>query len=730
MNSVEMFGTAKWLGTEECAAPYIRGFFEIEQIEKAVLTICGLGFFECYCNGHRVSGDLFLPLYTDFCPRDLYVKNQPFGEETAHRIYCPQYDITPYLQNGKNLLCVMLAPGWYGTSIFDGQCHQAPYGKVTLCWRLEVTHPDGTISQVLSDENMKWAQGLITKYDLFLGEEQDYQYARDGWLEPEYDDSSWRPVEIVPGPESQFYYQDCPADRVVRQVRPSLVKRFEKTSIYDMGENHTGYPVLFCDSSSPETVTVAFSEELNSEGRLEEERCHGQKSVFHLDGKPRSFHTRFTWNGFRYFEVTNNAQPLECAIVHMDLPVTSSFQCDHPTLNWLYETYLRTQLSNLHSGIPSDCPHIERRGYTGDGQLTCEAVMTMLDAERFYRKWIGDISDCQDRITGHVQYTAPYTTCGGGPGGWGCAIVVVPYTFYRQYGDPKPMTELYPQMLRYFDYLEAHSQEGLIVSDKPGEWCLGDWASSDEMRIPEPYVNNYFYVKSMEIVKKIGDILGIHDQDALLSQRIQERKQAIISHYYNADTGDFAENVQGANAFAADIGLGDSRTFRNLVQRYQKLGNYDTGIFGTDLITKLFFQRGQGALAYRLLTSEQPNSYYDMKRQGATTLWEYFTGLRSHNHPMFGSVTRFLFQYILGIRQQEDSAGYEKVVIAPCDLPDLRYAKGHVTTKKGRVYVEFCRMDGQICFRFHLDSSVQAVFSFAGVKKHLPAGDSEITCRI
>ena len=81
----------------------------------------------------------------------------------------------------------------------------------------------------------------------------------------------------------------------------------------------------------------------------------------------------------------------------------------------------------------------------------------MLDAERFYRKWIGDISDCQDRITGHVQYTAPYTTCGGGPGGWGCAIVVVPYTFYRQYGDPQPMAELYPQMLRYFDYLEAHS---------------------------------------------------------------------------------------------------------------------------------------------------------------------------------------------------------------------------------------------------------------------------------
>ena len=43
--------------------------------------------------------------------------------------------------------------------------------------------------------------------------------------------------------------------------------------------------------------------------------------------------------------------------------------------------------------------------------------MMMTDSEKFYRKWLGDIADCQDRVSGHVQYTAPYTRCGGGPGG-------------------------------------------------------------------------------------------------------------------------------------------------------------------------------------------------------------------------------------------------------------------------------------------------------------------------
>ena len=42
---------------------------------------------------------------------------------------------------------------------------------------------------------------------------------------------------------------------------------------------------------------------------------------------------------------------------------------------------------------------------------------------------------CQDIYGGHVQYTAPFYGGGGGPGGWGCAIAVIPYELRRFYGD-------------------------------------------------------------------------------------------------------------------------------------------------------------------------------------------------------------------------------------------------------------------------------------------------------
>ena len=76
-----------------------------------------------------------------------------------------------------------------------------------------------------------------------------------------------------------------------------------------------------------------------------------------------------------------------------------------------------------------------------------------------------------------------------------------------------------------------------------------------------------------------------------------------------------------------------------------------------------------------------------MKRHGATTIWEYFIGKCSHNHPMFGACTRQLFQSVLGIRQREGTAGYTDVIINPIKTtPNLRVS-GSIDTPNGVISV-------------------------------------------
>ena len=512
--------------------------------------------------------------------------------------------------------------------------------------------------------------------------------------------SGFQNVIKAPAHETKFFIQDCPADRVERVIKPIKLFDLGEVSIYDMGENISGYPVVSATVDGA-NITVRCSEEINPDGTLNFDSCDRgqiQKDEYRNAKKGEECMPWFTWHGFRYFELTNNAEPVRCEVVHSNCAVTSSFESDSEMLNWLYDAYIRTQLSNMHSGVPSDCPHIERLGYTGDGQLCCEAAMMLLDSQKFYKKWLEDISDCQSIGNGHVQHTAPFMGGGGGPAGWGGAIAVVPYEMYKIYGDKETFRRYLPKILRYFDYLDSRSSGGLVCREEEGGWCLGDWCPPEQITICEPFVNTALYVKQMMMTKEASEAIGESETAAMLENRIEEKKQAILNAYYSPQTGSFIGDTQGANSFAVDIGLGGERAFNNTKKKYDAADSFDTGIFGTDILTRVLFERGCADTAFRLLTSTGKGSFYNMKKQGATTIWENWDGERSHSHPMFGAVTRYLFSFILGITQEKNSAGYEKIVIAP-QIPDgLNRASGHITTVRGEIAVSFIRTEREMDF--------------------------------
>ena len=157
-------------------------------------------------------------------------------------------------------------------------------------------------------------------------------------------------------------------------------------------------------------------------------------------------------------------------------------------------------------------------------------------------------------------------------------------------------------------------------------------------------MNNYFYVKTLSRAIEVARILGKDEDIKGFEKKISQLKTAMTEAYFNKWDGNFLGCVQGANAFAVDIGIGDERTYRNLVEYYNKLGCYDTGIFGTDIVTRVLFERGDGEVALKLLLSEETVSFHDWKERGATTFYEYWSDSlrdRSHNHPMFGAVVAY-----------------------------------------------------------------------------------------
>ncbi len=701
MKHSEIFKNAKWIEYTGSDAPIFKKSFNAVKGEKAEIIICGLGFFKLFINGKKVSDDLLSPNATCYNERDLSKLDYTLNDKLSYRIYCIKHDVTDYLCDGENTMNVMLGNGYYNQSSRDAE-GPVVFGTPKLCYILEKDS-----GNVISDETTLSHKGFITYNNLYNGENHDYT------LCPEKDDFS--ESTVIPAPESEFYIQFSPSDKVIRSVTPVLIKDDGEKRLYDIGENTAGYAVLKCNKKGKK-ITVNYAEEIYDERPHYgmEFREGYQEEEFITDGTDREYIPHFTWHGFRYFTVKGDAEVIRADIVHSDCPVTSSFESDNKNLNWLYDAYIRTQLANMHCGVPSDCPHRERLGYTGDGQLCAEAGMMMLDSREFYRKWLYDISDCQCRVSGHVQHTAPLMGGGGGPTGWGGAIVEVPYQFYKAYGDKALLDEFFPKMLRYLEYLESRCDNGLLWHEEDGGWCLGDWCTPDSIKIPETYVNSVLYIIFMQQVIEIADILGRQSEVTHLPEIIEKVKKAVNIAYYSAFSHLYCGDIQGASCLAFKAGMGDEKGINEVIKKYKERGMYDTGIIATEILTGWLFKIGEAQTAFDLMASDKEISFAEMARNGATTLWEYWDGACSRNHPMFGAVTKYIFKYLLGIRQPDEGAGYESVIISPAFVDGMNTAKGHITTQNGVISVEYKKNGDTATIKAYADPKINAVFEHNG----------------
>ncbi len=710
-----LFDESSFFGFEDSInAAIVRKTLPSKGIKKLSVKIASLGFCEPYFNGKRLTEYKFIPAWTNYEKRDYTNAIYPINDTLTHRCYYLEYDLTDLIDKDKNVFVLHIGNGWYNQheQSVEGM---TPYGKIKFSLRFDALFDDGHHEVIFSDGTEKYKESFVKRTNIYLGESIDGRDFSDEYFSTDFDDSSWSYPIKKNKPNTVFEKQSFAGDKIKYSLTPYLLFEKDGKKLYDIGKNVSGFSVVKFSDDAPEgaEARLVYSENLNENSEQDFRSTGGERRIqrdLFINGKNNCPMTNvFAWRAGRFIEIEGDAELVRFDVVNSDVPVTARFTSNNETLNWLFDAYVNTQSNNIHSFVPSDCPHRERLGYTGDGQLCSAAVMTIFDAENLYKKWMQDIADCQDIYSGHVQHTAPFYGGGGGPGGWGGAIAIVPYNMYKFYGNKDYLAKYYPAILSYIEYMENHSENGIVVREEDKGWCLGDWCTlNNDIKIPESFVNTYFLIKCISIAIEGAEISGNLCDIAMLEEKLIYIQNAFIGKFFDEETGSFIGGIQGADAFALDIGLGDERTLENLIKKYSKLKTYDTGIFGTDILTRVLFENGEGELAFELLTNEKVESFYNMKKNGATTLWENWDGVESHSHPMFGAVTEYLFKYILGIRQTSDSIGYEKIEISPAKIPNLNVS-GTIVTCKGKISVDVKYTDGVQSVKFNLPDKMEVV---------------------
>lgn len=677
------YGGGPWDGSVRppaAAVPHFRSDFDVGgRVVRARLYATALGVYEARINGHRVGEQQLAPGWTD------YHRKVPYQT----------YDVTRLLRRGPNAIGAAVAEGWYAGRLQGGQ----RYGdRPAFRAQLELTYADGHTQRIGTGDGWQAGEGGLRAAGIYDGETYDARREPRGWDRAGFD-GDWPAARLGSEDDPALVAQSEPGMRVVDELKPVAVgEPTPGTFVYDMGQNMVGWVRLRVDARAGTTVRLRHGEILNPDGTLYTAnlRSAQQTDTVTLAGGRETYEPRFTYHGFRYVEVTglDHALPpgaLTGRVVSAATPRAGRFETSSPLLDAVQHAIVWGQRGNF-TAVPTDCPQRdERLGWTGDIQAFAPTSTFNADVATFLGKWLHDLDEAQ-QPDGAYPDVAPRVCCGAGTAGWGDAGTVVPWTLYQRYGDERVLAEHYEPMTRWIEYLRTHST-GLL---RPAEG-YGDWLATEDT--PKDVIGTAFFARSTAIVADAAEVLG-KDADAARYRALWRDIRDAFDRAYVTPDGRVKGDSQTAYALALEFGLlsGAQRDAaqERLVEKVREADwHLSTGFLGTPHLLPALTHAGRLDVAYRVLEQDTWPSWGYMVRNGGTTIWERWDGLRpdgtpqdpgmnSFNHYGLGSVGDWMYRTVGGLEPDPAGPGYRRLIIRPRPGGTLTSGSAEHETSYGR----------------------------------------------
>ncbi len=701
LNSLKFIAATQEISTfdKPVAAPYLRKTFALESLPgKASLTICGLGFYDLYINGiRRVKGEL-----------------PPYVSNSDDIVCFDEYDVTDLLAAGENVIGVVLGNGMQDS--FGGYIWDFEKAKFRSAPKLAIGLECDGHMVVVSDTSFTTASSPIIFNDLRSGEHYDSRRDIPGWNKPGFDDSSWKNAIWAETPRGQRVLAETDPIVIVNSYKPVSITPHKDGFMYDFGINTAGVCKLVVQGNEGQTISLEHGEVLTEQGDLSQNikrflpEGYTHKDVYICSGGKEEYVPRFTYHGFRYVYVTGitaqQATPELLTYLEMcsDIKEKGSFTCSDETAVKLQEFTRRSTLSNFYY-FPTDCPHREKNGWTGDAALSAEHMLLNLSVEKSFAFWLRHIRQAQAKngaLPGIVPTGGWGFAWGNGPA-WDCALTYIPYFYYLYNGEENGgkgiLADNANAIFQYISYLSEKTDERGLVAFGLGDWCPPG-READDYKSPLAFTDS---VISMDICKKaafIFDRLGMTNRKNFADTMAAELRKAIRKHLLNGATA--AGNCQTSQAMGLFYNIFEpgqrQEAFQVLLSTIRREGGHiDTGILGARVIFHVLAEFGYADLAFEMITREDYPSYGNWVKRGATTLWEAFwpegDEPLSMNHHFFGDISAFFIKRIGGIIVNPHELGPHTVNIAPAFIEKLNHAKSHTQIPAGKVQVEWRRCD-------------------------------------
>lgn len=732
---------AEWIGLpvteaedEPTQVQYLRRSFRLdERPVRARLYASARGWYGAAINGNDVTGVRIAPRFTAF----------------DERIEYEAYDVTRELVAGANTIGLEVAEGRYRGR--NGAFAQRNvYGQqIAAIAYLLIDFASGRRDIITTDAAWTGGYGPRRFADPQEGTTTDARVPGANFTggDPLTNE---RPVTLFDR-EAERVEPSRSEPVIVAEVVPAVtVSKIGDRIVVDFGQNLVGVARLIVTGFAGTTVTVHHSELVDQAGRVRLDYLSGDgilpaaPATDHLtlagDGE-EVFEPRYTMRGFRYVEIesTNeiDLERAEALVLQADLRYGGSFTSSNAALNRLHENVVWSMRGNF-TDVPTDCPTRERSGWTGDAQVFTPTATLLADVDLFLSDWLRDVVLLQTE-DGAVKDVAPRDSIPGpeylqfaemmptGSAGWADAITIIPWTLYERYGRTDVLEENWDAMVAWVQFCvrraaERHPSrtgdplphERYIVDTGYhwGEWLEPSNSLSDEALVegelphavkmimnlsanPDAEVATAYFARSTELLAQIARTLGKEHEAHQYAQLHAHIKAAYQAEFLDHDgiprTLTQAKFVRPLTFNLIPDGAGQ-RVANRLADLVVTEGSrLATGFLSTGFLLPTLSAWGYDDLALDVLLQEEQPSWLGQVALGATTMLETWDGVGSQNHYALGTVARYLYENLAGLRPL--APGWQQIEIRPLLTERLDHVSATTPTPFGPVSSAWRRTD-------------------------------------
>lgn len=698
-------------------AYFRKSFAAPEQISKAEIQICGLGFHEIYLNGEKVGDRWFAPGLSQYDFR--------CGSIT--------YDISKQLLPGReNVIIIMLGNGFFN-------CHNDwQYTVNFYSWR---TSPrlicDITVNGeiiVSSGTDWKTHPGPIVFDGHHLGEDYDARLELPEAFKSGFDDSQWTDAfRAYPPGGIMEHDTDEPCRIRARYPGKNITPPGAGFAVFDFETTIAGVIEVKMKGKRGSKVTFKYAEVTGEDGHVDTSFIDAGAGRFETDSyifkgeDAESWHPHFVWHGFRYVEVIPDDPSVEIIsmtglFISSDLPVIGKIETGNPILDRINQLTCNSYLGNF-MGIPTDCPTREKFGWIGDANNALETGWWNFYPENGLRRLVDIIMDIQ-RPDGNLATHGPTTL-------WGFEQSCPTYTIFMyefcRYSwlfndNDRMMIKYYDKLVKGIAFFEIMTADDHLCHVGYADWCHPLYRpakAGGELLDPTAIESIAYYNMIQDMILFAGHLGKQEDADRF-TELGEKVRNAIREKYYDPEKQTFDNGFETTNAMALMCRIVNedekAAVAANLVRaiRSEKHRVW-AGIQGARFILRALAENGYAEDACQMLIQPEYPGWGNLVANGATALWEMWHGKASRNHIMFGEPSAWMYRYLAGISPL--TPGFRKVRFAPGFVSQTDFVRAEHLAPVGKITARWQRENGNIHCHFTIPEGVTGVVDLPGMRR-------------